>query len=223
MRGYHWVAILGAGALLTASAAAVLGSQKSAVSDDVRTSAVKNDSGPSLIRESQVRQPPAAAPAASAPQRVETIKYDSWVVVCQDSVGSTAKKTCSASLEATSQDRRQVLVNWQIGMNKDGHFVTAFQLPPGMAIKKGDQTVGGPLLVQNGVELKFGNGAARRINYVWCGPKQCFAEALIDDAFVKEALANSTATITIHTAGGGPIPIEVPIKGIDKAISSTRK
>jgi invasion protein IalB len=122
-----------------------------------------------------------------------------------------------------SQDRRELLLNWEIGLNKDGHFVTAFHVPPFLAIKKGDQTVGGPLLVQNGVELKFGNGPARRINYIWCGPKQCFAEALIDDAFMKDAVANTAATVTIHTAGGASIPLELPIKGIDKAISSTRK
>jgi invasion protein IalB len=117
----------------------------------------------------------------------------------------------------------EVLLNWEIGLNKDGHFVTAFHLPPYLAIKKGDRTMGGPLLIQNGVELKFGNGPARLINYVWCGPRQCVAEALIDDAFVKEALANTTATVMVRTLGGEAIPIEVPIKGIDKAISSTRK
>ena len=217
MQAYHWVAILAGGALLTASAAAVLGSQKSNDTDEVQVSATKN--GASLIRESQVRQPS----APSAAPRVETIKYDSWVVTCEDSVGGSAKKTCTAKLDAVSQDRRQVLMEWAIGVNKEGHYITAFHIPPYMAMKKDNQVVGGPLLIQNGVELKFGNGPARRINYLWCGPKQCFAEALIDDAFVKDALANSKATVTVHTAGGGPVPLEVPIKGIDKAISSTRK
>jgi invasion protein IalB len=221
MRVYHWVAIIAAGALLTASAAAMLASQKSAESDEVRATPVKNDPGRSLIRESQVRQPP----AASAPQRVETIKYDSWVVVCQDAIGGTAKKKCLASLRVASQsqNKRELLLNWQIGLNKDGHFVTAFQVPPGLAIKKDNQTIGGGILIQNGLELKFGKGAARRISYVSCSPQECFAEALIDDAFVKEALANSMATVTVHTAGGGTIPFEFSIKGIDKAISSTRK
>jgi invasion protein IalB len=224
MRAYHWVAIIGAGALLTASAAAVvLGSQKPGA-DEVRAAVAKDDRGPPPVRESQLRQQaPAAAPAPSSPQRVETIKYDSWVVVCQDPGGSAAKKTCNASLRATNPGGRQLLLNWQIGVNKDGHYVTAFHVPPAMAVKKNDQNVGGPLLVQNGLDLKFGEGSPRRISYVWCGPQQCVAEALIDDTFVKEALANTKATVTVHTFGGGPIPIDVPIKGIDKAISSTRK
>ncbi|MGH6726735.1 MAG: invasion associated locus B family protein [Pseudolabrys sp.] len=218
MRTYHWVAIVAAGVLVTASAAAVFGSQKSTDSDrDVRLMAAKNNS--SLIRESQVRQP---AAASSSPQRVETIKYDSWVVVCAEAGGSS-KKTCSAKLQAVNQEQGQVLVDWEIGMNREGHYVTAFRVPPVFGFKKDNKVIAGPLLIQNGVELKFGNGPARRINYVWCGPKQCFAEALIDEAFIKEALANTKATITVHTAGGGAIPIEIPIKGIDKAISSTRK
>jgi len=217
MRTYHWVAIVAAGALVTASAAAVFGSQESAdPAKDVRVSATKNNS--SLIRESQAR-PPAAAP--SGPQRVETIKYDSWVVVCAD--GGTSKKSCTAKLQAVNQEQGQILLDWEIGMNKEGHYVTAFHVPPVFSYKKDNQVITGPLMIQNGVELKFGNSPARRINYVWCGPKQCFAEALIDEAFIKEALANSKATVTVHTAGGGPIPIELPIKGIDKAISSTRK
>jgi invasion protein IalB len=230
MRLYHWVAIGAAGALLTASAAAVvLGSQKSTGSNDTSAAAGRNDRNPPLVRESQVRQAPAAqapagSPSTSSPsRRVESTTYDSWVVVCQDAVGGTTKKTCAATLKVVGPDKRQALLSWRIGLNKDGHFVTAFYIPPAMATKKGDRTVGGPLLIQNGVELKFGNGPARRINYVWCGPQQCFAEALIDDAFIKDALASTQATVTINTEGGGPIPLDFSVKGIDKAISSTRK
>jgi invasion protein IalB len=224
MRIYHWVAIIGAGALLTASAAAVvLGSQKSTGANDTSATAGRNDRNPPLVRESQVRQAPAGSPSSSPSRRVESTTYDSWVVVCQDAVGNVAKKTCAATLQVIGPDKRQMLLNWQISLNKDGLFVTAFRIPPAMATKKGDQTVGGPLLIQNGLELKFGNGPARRINYVWCGPQQCFAEALIDDAFIKDALASTQATVTINTEGGGPIPLEFSIKGIDKAISSTRK
>ena len=165
MRVYHWVAIIAAGALLTASAAAVvIGTQTSTKSDDVRTTAAKNDRSGPVIRESQVRQtPPAGAPAASAPARVESIAYDSWVVVCQDAVGGTVKKTCSATLRAMTPDQRQLVLTWQIGSDKDGHFVTGFRVPPSVAIKKDDKVLGGPLLVQNGLELKFGNGPARRV------------------------------------------------------------
>jgi len=226
MRASHWVAIFAVGTLLSAGGAAVLATQKSDESDGVRTAAAKNNPGlPGPIRESQLRpQAPAGAPASPAPQRVETTKYDSWVVVCQEG-GAAAKKVCAASLRAMGPDQnaRQPLLTWELGSNKDGHFVTIFHVPPAIGIKKDNRVAGGPILIPNGVELKFGNGAARRISYLWCGPQQCVAEALIDDAFVKEALANTKATVTVYTFGGEAIPLELPITGIDKAISSTRK
>ena len=186
---------------------------------------------PAPVREAQqVRQPaPAAAPAAPAaaarpapegPRRVETTQYNSWTVTCEETVGGTAKKSCLANLRMVNQDRGTVL-NWQIGLNPEGHFVTAIHIPSALAVKSGDNTVGGPISIPSGIELKFGNGTVRRLNFVTCGPQQCVAEALIDDSFVKEATANTKATVTIHTPGA-VIPFELEIKGIDKAISFTR-
>ena len=227
MKLYHWVAIGAAGALLTASAAAVVISSQTPTESKETLAAVKNERGRPAIRESQIRQPPAAAPSpapvTSAPERVETTKDDSWIVVCRESLGSPAKKSCLASLRVANPNQRELLLNWQIGLNNEGHFVTAFHVPTGVAVKRGDQTLGGGLLIQNGVELKFGKGSARRLSYVSCAPQQCFAEALIDDAFVKEAVANSQATVTVYSAGAGAIPLEFSIKGIDKAIQATRK
>jgi invasion protein IalB len=119
------------------------------------------------------------------------------------------------------KNKRQLLLNWQIGFNESGRFVTAIHTPPGLAITKDDHVVGGGILVANGMELKFGSGQPRRLTYVSCTPRQCMAEAAIDDGFIKEALASSEATLTVHTVGG-PIPLDVSVKGIDKAISSTR-
>ncbi len=190
---------------------------------------------PPPLREAQAR-PTAPAPAAprsapaapaanapSSPHRVETTEYDSWAVTCEDTgAGGAAKRSCVGSLRV--RNRNQLLLNWQIGSNPDGHWVTAVHIPSALSAKQGDKTVGGPILVANGVELKFGSGPVRRLNFVSCGPQQCLAEAAVDEGFVKEAVANvnGKATITVHT-GGGDIPFEVPIKGIDKAIASTRK
>jgi len=249
MRLQYWLAIIAGGALVAASAAAVPNLLSSVDRNDVQAN---NEAPPLPVQESQLRQAPQApqAPQAQAPsqapggtptqrsqaqapggapptQRTETTKYDSWVVTCQEGAG-TGKKTCSASLRVAAQgqnQRQQLVLGWDIGLNKDGRYVSAFAVPPIVATRKGDKVASGPLLVQNGVELKFGNGQARRLNFMWCGPKQCVAEGLIDDAFVKEALANTNAnaTVTLYTADGTPSPMEIPIKGIDKAISATRK
>jgi len=230
MRLQYWLAILASGAVFAASAAAVPNILSSVDSNGVQTN---NEAPPLPMRESQLRPTPApqAAPQAQqapggAPstQKTETTKYDSWVVVCQEGAGTT-KKSCSASLRVAAQvqNQRHLLLLWELGLNKDGRFISAFRVPPIVGFKKGDKIATGPLLVQNGVEVKFGNGQPRRISFMWCGPKQCVAEGLIDDAFIKEASANANAIVTVYTSDGTASPIEVPIKGIDKAISATRK
>jgi invasion protein IalB len=177
------------------------------------------------IREAQTRPPaPAAAapakPAQDAPRKIETTTYDSWTVTCDATAGGAAKKKCLATLRVVNQNRGLVL-NWQIGSNEENRYITAIHIPSAIAVKQGDKTVGGPILVGSGIELKFGNGGARRLSFITCGPKQCVAEGLIDDGFIKEAIANTKATLTIHTPGAD-VPLEVAITGIDKAISSTR-
>ncbi len=179
-------------------------------------------------REAQAKPaaPGAAAPTTTqGPRRTETTEYDSWVVTCSDTTVSGApKRSCIAALRVANQNRR-LMLNWEIGLNPEGRWMTAIHVPSGLTLRQGDKTVASPpILIADGVELKFGNGVARRLNYVSCGPRQCLAEAAVDDAFVKEALANANgkASITVHTAGG-VAPFDLPIKGIDKAIASTRK
>jgi invasion protein IalB len=242
----RWILIATVSGVLISGAALLLGAEW--LAGFVTKSEAKPVTGPEqvqqtapfLLREAQAPRPaapaapaprPAPAPRAtpvapaanapSSPRHVETTEYDSWSVTCEDAAAGGAKQ-CVGSLRVRNQNR--MLLDWQIGSNPDGRWVTAVHIPSGLAVKQGDKTVGGPILVANGVELKFGSGPARRLNFVSCGPRQCLAEAAIDDGFTKEAVANAggKATITVHTAGGD-IPFEVPIKGIDKAIASTRK
>ena len=173
----------------------------------------------------QARQPapssaPPVRPAPEAPRRVETTQYKSWVVTCQESVGGSAKRNCLANLRLVNQDQATVL-NWEIGPDPQGHFVTAIHTASALAVKNGDQVVVGPISIPYGIELRFGNGTVRRLSFATCGPQQCVAEGVIDDAFLKEATANTKATITVHTPNGA-LPFEIAINGIDKAITNTR-
>jgi invasion protein IalB len=226
---HHWLAVSTIGVLLSGSASAALVAPVSSAAN-ARAAYVRDGAAAPLVRQSQAQTPPAAAtpPAAtapSAPQHIETTVYDSWSVTCQDGArpaAGAAKKTCMALLRVMTEDRRQVLIGWQIGTNEQGRYVTVIRVPTGLAVRKDNQTTGGGILVQNGVELKFGNGTARKLNFVSCNPQQCAAEAPVDDAFIKDVGTNTTATVTVYTVSGQGTPFEVPIKGIDKAISSTR-
>lgn len=228
MRTYKWVLVSAIAAVLIGAVGAFIATQGSAM-PDVPATGAKNSPSPAAIRESQLRPSlaatptPAAAPAAPAgTQRVETTQYDSWAVTCRDAVGSPPRTACSASLRVTQN--QSPVMEWQIGYNKDGRFVTTLSIPSSLAAKNDKATVGGPIMVAVGVDLKFGNGPARVLNYVWCGPRQCMAEGAIDEAFAREASAGASAnaTVTVHTTGG-PIPVEFPVKGIDKAIAATRR
>jgi invasion protein IalB len=173
----------------------------------------------SFIRESQARPPAAHAQAPS--QRVETTTYDAWSVTCREASG---KKECRAVLRATTgEGRGQPVLIWEVGLNNEARQVTIFRVPVGLATKKDNQTVGGGIMIPNGIELKFGSGQARRINYMSCNPRACIGEAAVDDTLVREANANTQATVTVHVIGGQPVPLQFGIKGIDKALSLTRK
>ena len=235
MRNFRWIVVSAVGVVIF-GVVALLAAQGGARTEPVAPAAMPRSvaSPPAQpqdaqapVQEAQQTRPPAAAPAAparpaapEAPRRVETTQYNSWVVTCEDTVGGTAKKRCAAELRLVNQDRGTVL-NWQIGLSPDGRFVTAIHIPSALRVKNGDKTVGGPISIPSGIELKFGNGAIRRLSFVTCGPQQCVAEALIDDAFIKDAATNTKVTITVQTPGGA-IPLDLPIKGIDKAISLTR-
>src|ERR1700680_1435970 len=117
--------------------------------------------------------PPAAAPAT--PRRTETIMYDSWTVSCQDTVGGSEKKKCSAVLQLIDQNRGKVVLTWVIGFDKDGHLMAVFKTPTMITFKTGDKVTGTGILVKNGLELKLGNAAVRRLGYVACEPQLCEA------------------------------------------------
>lgn len=234
MQAKPWILMLAAGALVVGGGGFLPGLHGSAMAE-VQTTVGKRVRSSSGILESQLwpfhsTSPKSAArktqnghadaAAAGKPRRVETTVYNSWAVTCRDNPGGAAKKRCLASFRAR-ENRREVLL-WQIGFNKSGHFVTTVHTPSALAVRRGKRRVGGAILIRNGVELKFGKGPARVLKFVMCGPRQCVAEGPVDEAFMKEAAANSRASVTIHTTGGG-ITLKLSIKGIDKAIASARK
>jgi invasion protein IalB len=231
MRGLRWVpsTLLG---VMMCGASVVLASQVWAGTEEVARASNSRQSiaNPRLTQAPPATQPqtrqPTAAPAAparqgpDAPRRVETTQYNSWSVTCEETVGGTAKRNCFANLRLVNQ-RQATVLNWEIGHDPEGHLMTAIHVAPAMAVKNGDQVEVGPIAIPYGVELKFGNGIVRRLSFVTCGPQQCVAQGVIDDAFLKEANASTNATLTIHTPAGA-VPFETAINGIDKALASTR-
>jgi hypothetical protein len=125
-----------------------------------------------------------------------------------------------ANLRVVAQNG-QLILNWQIGIDKASKLVTVFQVPVGISIEKDGKGSGG-ILLEKGVELKLGKATVRRVNYLDCNAQFCEAVAPIDEALFKEASAADVTSITPYAADGTPIPFTVNASGMDKAIADVR-
>lgn len=161
---------------------------------------------------------PAASAPSSAPQHVESVTYDHWVVTCQDS--GDAKKTCVANLKVFGSGGNQILANWQIGYDKENHLLSALQAPTNLTSTSKENKVSSGLLVKNGVVLKMAAGAARRLSYLACTPNFCEAVAPVDDAFVRDAAVGGSVSLTLFASDGTLLPLTFDAKGLDKAIAA---
>lgn len=149
----------------------------------------------------------ASKPGATVPVRTETITYDSWTVTCRITEEQTPKRACSGALQLSDKSSGRVLFAWIIGRDNQGVLQTVMQTPTGVQIL-------------NGVEIKIANTQARKIGYTICDPQHCEAATAMDDAFVKDLLANGEATVTIVATDGRGVNFNLPLKGIDKVIGS---
>lgn len=160
---------------------------------------------------------PGAAGAPPVSKHVESVNFDHWVVTCQDAGG---KKVCSANLRILGAGGKQVIANWQIGFDKDNRLVSVVQVPTGLAAKSKDGKVSSGISMKNGLEMKLGAGAARRLPYVACTSQFCEAATPVDDAFAKEAAAAAKTSVTVYVADGTAVPLDFESKGLDKAIAA---
>lgn len=161
---------------------------------------------------------PKAAPAAG-PARVETTTYNSWIVSCREIVGSASRKTCSAILRVVDQSGHPLMA-WVIGLDHDGKLTTVIRTPTGVTLtdkSSGAKATG--LMVKDGLNLELGKAAIHHLSYLLCEPQWCEASGLMDERFVKDAVAATDAVVIIYAAGGRAIRYpSLPLKGIDKAI-----
>lgn len=158
-------------------------------------------------------QTPEAPPAKPVvpPQRTETIQYDNWTVTCQDQVGSrSSKKNCLASFGVLDKERRRIL-NWVIGTDQKGKPVFIVQVPQ---IQTG-------IALEPGLRLKLGSAADRKIDFVMCASNQCQTSTPIDRSLQKDLLAADNAVVTITSATGQAVKINVSaIKGTSRAVAA---
>ena len=158
---------------------------------------------------------PVTQASPAAPVRTETINYDAWTVTCRDTADGKTKKVCSATLPfmVEQQNRRINVGAWIFAYNSEGALFSILQTP--------QIDVG--VLLGKGVDLKLGNGQPHKINFVNCNPQHCEATLPMDEALLKETLAdaNGPAVITFWKTDGTEFYINIQsIKGVDHAIAA---
>jgi len=149
---------------------------------------------------------PAAPPQ---PKWTTTGTFGSWETRCTTPPGQAAR-LCTAVLEVIDNRNKSVLLAWIVGPDGKGALQTVLQTPTGV-------------MIANGVEVKLGNGAVRKIGYQSCSSQQCTATAPMNDAFLKEVVAAQKADVTLTVLNGQALNFGIPVAGLDKALAAIKK
>jgi invasion protein IalB len=157
----------------------------------------------------QAPAPAQPAPAAPLPQRTEIVRFDNWLVTCNDFVEGPRKRVCAAQLQLQQSGTNQVVLAWTVSINDNKQFVTALQTPTGVAIPPG-------------VDLQPEKGAKRKMPYESCDTGRCTAGTIMDANFVRDITASATMKVFIQSSNGQTIQFDIPIKGFDKASAQLR-
>lgn len=157
--------------------------------------------------------PPPAAAALPAPKivRTETISYDNWTVSCAYTDQRGAKPNCSALLRIAEKinDVPRVLFTWIIA-NPNAKPVSVLSMPTGV-------------LIEPGVEVKIGDGAARKYGYTLCAPDHCETVIPMDTSILMAMKRAPTTEATIVGLKGQSVKFTVNMKGFDQALAAVMK
>jgi invasion protein IalB len=163
----------------------------------------------------QAQAPARPAQQAPAQPQAPTIQwrtvgtFGSWEARCTTPPGRTTQ-LCTAVLQVINNQNKNVLMSWIVGPDDKGALQSIFQTPTGV-------------MIANGIDVKLGNAAVRKISFQACGPQQCTAAGPMNDAFIKEITANERANVTLTAANGQAMNFGIPVAGFDKAIAAIKK
>jgi invasion protein IalB len=153
--------------------------------------------------------PRAAAGNVTGLQWATTGAFGSWLVRCQTTNG-TPGKPCVALLQVVNQQSKQTMLAWIIGLDDKGAVQAVLQTPSGVNVRKG-------------IEIKFGSGMPRHVDFSNCLPRECTAPTPVDAAFVKDLSTQQKANIVVVGANGRNLVFGIPVTGFDKALAAIKK
>lgn len=163
-----------------------------------------------MEKPAETQQPAPATPPAPVPVKTETLNFDSWSVTCQEFVEPKPKRACVAQVRVTQSQNGQIVLLWTLGYRDDGQMEGLLRVPTGVAIRQG-------------IDLKVGAGAVRKLDYATCEPAFCTASSAMDATHMKELAAAETVQFVVYGSNGQNLKLDLPLKGTDKALAALKR
>jgi invasion protein IalB len=156
--------------------------------------------------------PAQTQPAPPASTRTEILTFENWTVTCRDGRDPKDKRVCVGELQIsqTSNNVRNVIFAWSMGLNPAGAPVAILRVPPGV-------------LIAPGIDLKLAAGQPRKIPFTLCEPNRCEAALVMDEAFVRDAESGVAAEATIYASDGRGLKFSIVNKGFKQALAAIRR
>jgi len=158
----------------------------------------------------------AASPAPAAQPkpkvvRTESLSYDNWTVNCAYTDRPGDKPRCSAILRIAEKVNNvpRIIFTWIMGEQKS-KLVSVLSMPTGV-------------LIEPGVEVKIGAGAAKKYSYSLCAPDHCEAIIPMDAAIASEMKRAQTTEATVVGLRGQSVKFTVNMKGFGQALAAVAK
>jgi invasion protein IalB len=158
-------------------------------------------------------QAPAGQPQAEGqpePTRTEILKFDNWMLTCNEFAEGPRTRVCSALTRAYNNQSKQLVFQWTFGLDNNKQLVTVIETLPGVAIPPG-------------VELRVGKSAAHKIPYVTCETGVCVAKSNVDANLLRDLTGSPSADVVIQGSQGNTVQFPVPLKGFERAYAVLSK
>ena len=153
-----------------------------------------------------------AAPAAAGPRllRSETTTHDFWTVGC-DHFAAGPTPRCAARMPVLKPgNARQVLVVASVSKGPNDQWFFNLHIPPN-------------IVIQPGVEIRFGDKPARKLALQSCEPALCTASTPLDPALRAELTGAQKATAVWTSIAAGEVKADFPLKGAAPALTALLK
>ncbi len=146
------------------------------------------------------------ADTQAAAKKGTQAQYGAWVVSCAD-VPEGAAKSCVARLMIRDKNRNVTVINWLIGYNKDKQLLLEITTPS-------------DVLIEPGLKMTIGEGAAQSFAYLSCAPAGCVTRIRPETQMLDDLRQAQNVKLGIETPAGKAITFTIQVGGIAQSLDA---